>query len=226
MKKKIYYRFAAYSVGCLLAMAILLLTIGGRYSIRYAHENINSELTIAAQRILTQMGEKLLYKAQYLVEGMANTVSSLMDKGITDREAVKSMLYGLVREHPDITGIGIAFSANGFDSLDYQHRGEPNCDAEGRFLPYYTLGADGVPILDPLYSYVNDDPDSYYFAPMRSLKPHLTDIYKSLILDKEQLMFTISWPVFNHGKFAGVVLADVALTDEEELIQKFDFYGG
>lgn len=95
----------------------------------------------------------------------------------------------------------------------------------GRFLPYYTLNEQGEPVLDPLYSYVVDDPDSYYFVPMRSLKPHVTDIYLSRILDDEELMFTISWPVFSHGEFAGVALADVGLSDEKRLVESIDFFG-
>lgn len=219
------YNFVA---GCLIGLFILgviLLVAGSCYSVRMTREKILTEMKFMAQRVITQMGEKHLYKSEYLVESMANMTNALIDQGKGNRETIQSMLYGLVREHPDITGIGVAFSPNGFDSSDCNFRSAPGCDENGRFLPYYTMDSNGTPVLDPLYSYVIDEPDSYYFAPMRSLQPHVTDIYKSKILDEEMLMFTISWPLFRGTHFAGVVLADVTLEHERELIQSLDFYG-
>lgn len=131
MRKKIYYRFAVYSVLCLMVLALALLIIGGYYSAHYAHEGIIRNMELTGQRVVTQMGERHLYKSQYLVEGVAEIAFSLIDRGQTDREVIESMLYGLVRSHPDITGIGIAFSPNGFDSADYLYRGAPNCDEAG-----------------------------------------------------------------------------------------------
>ena len=221
VKKKIYYRFAAYSLGGMLGLSIVLLAIGGLYSLRAVRSNIYAELKITAEEIIGEMGKNHLQKAQHLVEGTANMIDALMDGRVRDRAMVKQMLYGIVDKHPDITGFGVAFSANGFDSVDYLHKGEANCDPNGRFLPYYTLNEKGVPVLDPLYSYVLDEPDNYYFTPMRTLKPHVTDIYESKILNKTQLMFTLAWPVFNRTKFAGVVIADVSLENEQKLIQKF-----
>lgn len=151
-KKKIYYRFAAYSLGGMLGLSIVLLAIGGLYSLRAVRSNIYAELKITAEEIIGEMGKNHLQKAQHLVEGTANMIDALMDGRARDREMVKQMLYGIVDKHPDITGFGVAFSANGFDSVDYLHKGEANCDPNGRFLPYYTLNEKGIPVLDPLYS--------------------------------------------------------------------------
>lgn len=224
-KKNISNRFAFYSLSSMLGLSLVLLAIGAIYSFRFARSNMHAELKITAEEIIGEIGKNHLYKAQYFVEGVADITDALIEKGNKDRETIKRILYGIVEQHPDITGLGIAFSANGFDSLDYLHKGEPNCDSAGRFLPYYTLNEQGVPALDPLYSYVLDEPDNYYFTPMRSLKPHVTDIYESKILDVTQLMFTLAWPVFNQKKFAGVVIADISLSSEQKLIAQFHSQG-
>ena len=61
-KKKIYYRFAAYSLGGMLGLSIVLLAIGGLYSLRAVRSNIYAELKITAEEIIGEMGKTIYRK--------------------------------------------------------------------------------------------------------------------------------------------------------------------
>ena len=82
VKKKIYYRFAAYSLGGMLGLSIVLLAIGGLYSLRAVRNNIYAELKITAEEIIGEMGKNHLQKAQHLVEGTSDgKANALRNRG-------------------------------------------------------------------------------------------------------------------------------------------------
>lgn len=170
---------------------------------------------------------KTFHEGEYITRAIAEDVSMCIEKGYHNREQIKDKIASFVTKHPKMIGIGIAFSENGFDSVDHQYAGGlPGHDETGRFLPYYTLDATGIPIIDPMYAYVHDEPDNYYHVPMRTLRPHVTDVYESLVLSDTVFMLTISYPVFNQGKFAGVTITDYDLTEVEEWLTKYTLFDG
>ncbi|WP_350342946.1 methyl-accepting chemotaxis protein [Proteinivorax tanatarense] len=187
----------------------------------------NSDIERAKDNSLS---ETILQSAEYerefqrieaLVQGYAQDFGKLIERQELSREGAIELLATSLKQNPSIVGHGIGFESNAFDQNDrmYRNQRELGSDEQGRFIPYISLEEKQV-IVEPLEGYDVEGDGDWYIIPQKTSQPIVTDPYLYPVGGEEIMMFTISYPILNQGRFIGVVTADVALTEIEGMLQE------
>lgn len=157
--------------------------------------------------------ENEFQRIERLVKGYADDFGQLIERGELTREAAIELLGRSLEANESIVGHGLGFEANTFDGQDAAHSGASNmgADSRGRFLPYISLDG-GKRAVEPLTGYDVEGDGDWYLIPKNTLQSVVTDPYIYPVNGEDVLMFTISYPVLNNGRFIGVVTADIALS--------------
>jgi methyl-accepting chemotaxis protein len=120
-----------------------------------------------------------------------------------NRGELSAQLRELLDRNPQTIGTYVGFEPNAFDGPDAPHKGEPDADATGRYLPYWNR-LTGKPTLDPL---VDMETSEYYMGP----KKLLADTYTEPYLYEGVLLTSYTAPVFRNGEFVGIGGVDRSL---------------
>lgn len=151
------------------------------------------------------------------------TVEGLMDRGLIDREAVKSVIKNTLRDNEKLIGLWVGFEPNAFDGRDAELAGSYGHDATGRFIPY--LVRDGSAIREQyLEDYSLEGAGDYYQLALKKGTTQLLEPFEYNVDGKTILMTTFAVPIERNGKVIGVAGADVALDSLKEIGSRAKFY--
>ncbi|MCV6590929.1 MAG: methyl-accepting chemotaxis protein [Marinobacterium sp.] len=152
-------------------------------------------------------------------ESEISSRSGMMLSG-QEREASLAILGNTLAKNRDLLGVYVAFEPDVFDQSDNQFKGDSatGSDANGRFIPYIYRDQNGNGALDVLVGMDDQTRDSngirageYYLCPKDTGKSCLTDPYIYPVNGKNTLLVSVTSPIMQYGKFAGIAGVDVAL---------------
>jgi methyl-accepting chemotaxis protein len=139
------------------------------------------------------------------------------------RDFFNILLRGYVEDYPAVLDVYSAWEPNVLDA-DAQHINEPGTDSAGRFIPVWSLGPDGRPIVEPLAP--GFEKDGYYSIPMSTGREALTEPIFYTVGGKEYFIPSIVAPIKNHeGKTVGVVGMDILVDEIQELVNNLKPFG-
>ncbi|MGP3696052.1 methyl-accepting chemotaxis protein [Rhodobacter sp. NSM] len=153
------------------------------------------------------------------------------------RSQFNAILLNVLKDNPRFNGTYSAWEPNAIDGQDmlYRNRTDVGSDATGRFLPYWTRGADGKLAVQPLVEYDSTalHPNGvmkggWYIGPHDGRGESILDPLPYIVQGKSVYLATMSVPITIDGKFAGVAGADFDLTFVQKLAEevKASIYGG
>jgi methyl-accepting chemotaxis protein len=179
-----------------------------------AKQSALSETNLQAKKYETEFK-----RIEELISGYSNDFSILIERGELSRESAIRILEKSLEENPSIVGHGLGFEENLFDGKDIIYAGKSNlgADQNGRFLPYMTLDNQEL-IVEPLSGYDIPGDGDWYIIPKETGKSIITDPYIYPVNGVDVLMFTISYPIKNKNQFIGVVTADIALSQIDDML--------
>ncbi|SFD37334.1 methyl-accepting chemotaxis protein [Massilia yuzhufengensis] len=129
------------------------------------------------------------------------------------REQVNGIVKSALLSSDDFVGMSVSFEPDALDGKDAEYAGKsPEYDATGRFLPYWTRGADGAARVEPIVFVATPGGNDWYDVPKATRKPHFTEPYQYPINGKNELIASLAAPIVVDGKFVGVTTADFMLT--------------
>jgi len=168
-----------------------------------------------------------LQSARVLAYTLATAPAS-PDTAGTGRQTVDRMLQAVLRGHPDFLGVYTAWEPNAFDGRDADFANQPQSDASGRFIPYWSRAADGTLALEPLVDYETPGAGDYYLLPKSSRTEQVIDPYAYSVQGKEVLLTSLVVPILIDGRFQGIAGVDLALEHLQRLIDDAakDLYDG
>ena len=179
-----------------------------------AKQSALSEANLQAKKYETEFK-----RIEELISGYSNDFSILIERGELSRESAISILEKSLEENPSIVGHGLGFEENSFDGKDIIYAGKSSLGADdnGRFLPYMTLDNQEL-IVEPLSGYDIPGDGDWYIIPKETGESIITDPYIYPVNGVDVLMFTISYPIKNKNQFIGVVTADIALSQIDDML--------
>lgn len=214
-------------IAALSSVLLIGLTLSVMYpsSVRMAREGAQSQLLAQTRAVGARIAAQLT-RGNQLVESLASMLA--VEQQPPMRANLIAMVIEALPSYPMLEGIGLVFEPNAFDGADSLFVYKPGSDHEGRYAPYLAKGADGQGKFDDTcFNYKVDSPDSWYFVPMHTGEPYITDPYYVKILDRDSTyLYTTSIPVMRQGVFCGVCQADVNLTTVLEWVASANFYDG
>ncbi|MDR2398760.1 MAG: methyl-accepting chemotaxis protein [Spirochaetaceae bacterium] len=145
---------------------------------------------------------------------------------IEERRSLYSlMVKSMVESEPDVIGAAMVWEPNVLDGLDAQYAGSPGSDHTGRFTPYWSKTRRGVEI-ETLEGYDVPGQGEYYLIPKQTGKELLTGPFVYPIEGEERIMATVTVPIKNKDRFAGVVAMDVGIEVIQRQVETIQPYPG
>jgi methyl-accepting chemotaxis protein len=143
---------------------------------------------------------------------LAQALEGLVAAGQTSRTTTNLMLRGVLEASPDYVGVWTLWEPNAFDGRDAEYVGKPGHDKTGRYMPYWSRGANGLNAEEPLTDYEVEGAGNYYLLPKRTNQETVIEPYIYKVAGKDVLMTSLVVPVHNaEGKFLGVAGVDLPL---------------
>ena len=145
------------------------------------------------------------------------------------RAQLNAVLRNVLVQNPAFNGTYSAWEPNGLDGNDiaFKDHRDDGSDATGRFLPYWTRGADGKIGIQPLVEYDSNaqHPNglvkgAWYINPSKTGKENILGPLPYIVQGKPVFLATMSVPVVIDGKFRGVAGADYNLDFVQKLAER------
>jgi len=153
------------------------------------------------------------------------------------RTEFNAILLNVLKDNPRFNGTYSAWEPNALDGQDqlFRSKQDVGSDGTGRFLPYWTRGADGKLAVQPLVEYDSTalHPNGvmkggWYIDPKNGRGESILDPLPYIVQGKNVYLATMSVPVTVNGKFMGVAGADFDLTFVQKLAEdvRSSIFGG
>jgi len=140
------------------------------------------------------------------------------------RDAIDAILLNVLKANKRFNGTYSAWEPYGLDKRDGDLAGTKGYDKTGRFIPYWTRGADGKIARQPLVEYDSRDlhpngvmKGGWYIGPMETGKESVLDPLPYIVQGKAVMLATLSVPIMIDGKFKGVAGTDFNLDFVQKL---------
>ena len=158
-------------------------------------------------------------KALGVSQSMVDAVKAMRQHpDAMDRDIVDSMMKEAIRADDLFYGIQAVFEPNGLDGRDADHAGKREWwGKDGRYGPYFWK-ANGVFKAEDLTQYSPETTRSWYMQPRDQRATVLTEPYFAPVA--KLYMATICVPLFESGKFLGMVGIDFALSAFKDMVHR------
>jgi methyl-accepting chemotaxis protein len=222
--------------GISLLAAVLVLTgwslISARNSGEFVRTTTEGLLGDKANEFLAQVSATQadgiyleLRTAMDAARDEATTFAVLAGSGagtaaVDRRKQVNAILKSTLEREPRLNGTYNAWEPNAVDGRDADFAGKQQTDADatGRFVPYWTRGADGHIAVQPLVEYDSRDlhpngvmKGGWYIGPKETGHESVLAPLPYIVQGKNVWLATLSVPIIIDGKFRGVGGADFNL---------------
>jgi methyl-accepting chemotaxis protein len=245
--RSIQLKIALVSGGCLV-VTIAALVGYNLVSTRLSNNYITTEVM---EIVDAQVKESLLNRAQVEAQkvkseldvgfdaarNLAHVFSVLVGDGADGtpvaarRSQLNAVLENVLKNNPSFNGTYSAWEPDALDGNDVAFKGSKamGSDDTGRYLPYWTRGADGKIAIQPLVEYDSSEKHSnglvkgdWYISPSTTGKENILGPLPYIVQGKPVFLATMSVPVMVNGKFAGVAGADYNLDFVQKLSERVD----
>jgi methyl-accepting chemotaxis protein len=236
MSKNIFKRTASLSLNariCLTATALVILSLGATAAVigvrgsRSAEEASMQLARTAAREAATAVQARLganLSAAVNLAAGLRATQSA---GSVPTRPQIGDMAKAMLLASSDLVGSGVTYEANALDGKDAEFADkQPEHDASGRFLPYYTRTAEGGVHVEPVVFTDVAGANDWYDVPKRGKRPFFTEPYVYKIGGKDVALASLVAPIVVDGAFKGVVNVDMMLSRLGDILGGMKVIGG
>jgi methyl-accepting chemotaxis protein len=153
------------------------------------------------------------------------------------RKQINGILESVLKREPQLNGTYNAWEPNAVDGHDADLAGKQATDADptGRFVPYWTRGADGHIAVQPLVEYDSRAlhangvmKGGWYIGPKETGHESVLAPLPYVVQGKNVWLATLSVPIMIDGKFRGVAGADFNLESIQALAARAssNIFGG
>ncbi|KAF1075867.1 methyl-accepting chemotaxis protein [Halodesulfovibrio sp. MK-HDV] len=209
----------------ILCLCIAMCVVFGVYSFQLSGEA--RDMSVAQAKAQAKLvGGKYGNEVKLEIEEALNVSQTLIEvirsmrtnPETMDRDVIDTMMKESIRNGESFYGIQAVFEPNGLDGRDAEHAGKREWwGADGRYGPYFWK-ANGTFKAEDLTQHSPETNRSWYMEPRDKRSIVLTEPYFAPVAKK--YMATICVPLFEAGKFLGIVGVDFTLSSFDEMIQR------
>lgn len=199
--------------------------------IAYAAFTLRSQVSRSAEETAQKIAREQAAEIQTILErtlGTAETFTQALlvvkTEGVQlSRAQVNAMLRQVLKENPQFVGVDVLWEPNAFDGMDAAFANTEGSDANGRFLPYWTRGANGEIQVELLQDY---DVSEWYQCPKTTKVTCLIDPYLYPVQGQDVWMTSVVAPFVFNDTFYGITGIDTPVTFLQEIADSVEIFGG
>ena len=175
---------------------------------------VNAEALAAAYSSKTQ---DQMNQAIIIARTVAVSLGGMRESMYLNRESVDTMLQNILGANPVALASFTLWERDTFDGRDSVYANDEGHNSTGQYLPYWSRGAGGAYVVEPLVDY---DTSDYYQLPKRTGLEAVTDPYFYSVQGKDEFIASLVSPIFVKEKFVGIAGIDIKLGFLEEAAEQ------
>ncbi len=197
---------------------------------------MHKENTAHAETIATETAEKYSQAvgavldggidASMFIAGILSNSAPLYSPSPMDRLRANMMLSSILEANSNFKGVFTLWEPDAFDGMDYLLKNTVGHDATGRFIPNWSLDANGNPSVEPRVHYEVQGDGDYYLIPKNTLQSAVAGPYLYSIQGVETAIISIVFPIIIGGKFVGIAGIDIEAGFMQDMVDSADLYDG
>jgi len=149
---------------------------------------------------------RLISEGVGVARSLSNGIAEVRKSG-GSRELVNALMKQELTANPGLLGLWACFEPDAFDGKDALHVDKPGSNNKGQFCPYWNTSS-GKPEVECSTDYAEA---SYYALPRSRGSAVMLEPYVDEAGGKKILMTSYAIPLYESGKFLGVVGMDIDL---------------
>lgn len=166
------------------------------------------------------------YEASLFMAGILSNSAPLYSPSPMDRLRANMMLSSILEANSNFKGVYTLWEPDAFDGMDALLKNTVGHDATGRFIPYWSLDANGNPSVEPQVNYQAQGDGDYYLIPRNTLQPAVVGPYMYPIHGVETAIISIVSPIIIGGRFVGIAGIDVRADFMQDMVDSAHLYDG
>ena len=198
---------------------ITLLVIGGlmTYIGQTMRASGQHSAQIMAEEMAASMSAGVLTGLNPIVDqaiALGAMFEALVESDRTpDRTEANAILRRALENNPGFEGVWVVFEPNAFDGRDAEFKSSPDCDKNGRFIPYWNRvgGINVAPSTTP-------DELDYYRIPKTTGKIYVTEPTTYKVGGKDVMLVDSCVPIRKNGNVIGVVGIDLSMNTLVDMV--------
>jgi len=161
-------------------------------------------------------------KSVVLVKTFTSTLeTSLKENQKYSKQTMVELMTSILEKNPYIVGVWLYLEPNVFFENDLSMAGSYAHDESGRFSPYVMKNNSEINLIEQ-YPVLRNN--VWITEPEKTGKEYITEPYKFNVDGKEVLNTTVSTPMYNNGKFVGVIGIDISLDSIVQRVSKLSIF--
>lgn len=166
------------------------------------------------------------YDASLFIAGILSNSAPLYSPSPMDRLRANMMLSSILEANSNFKGVYTVWEPDAFDGIDFLLENTAGHDATGRFIPYWSLDANGNPSAEPRINYEGQGVGDYYLIPKNTMQPAVIGPYMHSIQGLETSIISIVSPIIIDGIFVGIAGIDVRADFLQDMVDSTYLYDG
>lgn len=217
------------SLGGKITLVALSVLVFGTLAVKAAvYKQVQQNLSLQAEDIGMESSRRYGQEVILVIDSafqaartMGAAIEALANSGTTDRGEISNIVHSVLLKNKELLGTYTAFEPNAFDGRDAEFVNTRGHDASGRFVPYWSRGADNNLSLDPLIGYDKPGDGDYYLLTVKNNAETAIDPYPYTVGGKEVMLTSFTLPLQNkQGRAIGIAGVDIALDNLNSIVSK------
>lgn len=163
------------------------------------------------------------YHGYDVAQTLTSVIERIRESGDKDaREEIVRTLEDILRTDPTLVGVWTCWEPDAFDGKDAAFRNANEYhDSTGRFIPYLYRVRGGI-ALEPLTGMDDPSGSMFYLGAKNTGLPYVSNPYSYMVDGRLTMLYSFAIPIFDQGRFAGVVGVDLDIEPFIEIINNAD----
>ena len=222
--KSLFIKLSICVTLCMLALGTALVGFASRTARREAFAKAQVQLQISAQEQSEALRKPLdtaMVVARTLAQALgANQVPEFRQ----NRAQASEMLRRTLEGNHDFLAVYTLWEPNAFDGMDARYAHQPESDASGRFLPYWSRDRSGLLRLDPITGYQARGRGDFYLLPKATGREMATEPCLYPVHGPSTLVTSVVVPILDQRGFRGIVGIDMQVGFLQNLADAVNVY--
>lgn len=218
----------ATKISIIISMIIIVCYIGVFASIltQVKSKSISDSEVLAKEVSLSYAAEitSKFEGLEVIGKDLRNVLINQIKLNLQNRNLIIEMQKEILKMHPEIFGVAVAFEADTFDGKDQQYKGQKEFSENGMFIPYASRDGKEI-VVGPAYDEQTDM--TWYNKPKELKSTYITEPTVYNINGQDVSMVSLAMPILDeNGRFLGVISIDYKLDTLENIVLEKTPLGG
>jgi PAS domain S-box-containing protein len=222
--KSLFAKLSIWVTVCMVTLGGVLVGYASRTARREAFAKAQLQLQIAAREQAEAL-QRPLNTAMVVARTLAQVLVEKHTPALRlNRAQANDMFRRILQENHDFLAVYSLWEANAFDGMDARYAHQPDTDASGRFLPYWSRDRSGLLRAEPITSHQARGRADFYRLLKTTGRETVIEPFYNPVRGKSILITSVGVPIMDQQGFLGIAGIDLQIDFLQNLADAVNVY--